>query len=762
MSDVGIKSPEKIRSQGNLSKEEKHQRKARVLTQKTPSITQSIADAVVIKNENLFFLSLPNGHVPMEGNHGFGLYYNDCRYLKGYEIKLANAEMNLLVSDASKGFAAVFELTNPEINLGESNHIQANDIGMKVERIIDSENDSLYEWITFQNYGRETFKCPLSLQFNADFNDIFAIRGLLEQHLGEVEAPAFIEDSLRFCYHGADGYERDLDVRFSPEPDEVEDTKIVFQLDLEPAETKQILVSLTVSEAKNPDEENSKPDNEPSLQGITEYLKRVSDEWLESHTHVHSDSLLLNQIIERSLRDLRMLRNNLDEEEYFAAGVPWFTTLFGRDSAITALETLAYNPEIAAETLKLLAKYQGTQIDEWRDEQPGKILHEIRVGELARLGEIPHTPYYGSVDATPLFLILIAKHADWVGNLDLFNELQESVESALKWLTDYATGENGFIQYHSASKNGLVNQGWKDSGNAIINKDGSLAKPPIALVEVQGYAYMAMKAIARLYNRAGDKARGDFLRKKAQALYQRFNQAFWLEDLGYYALALQADDRPCAVVASNPGEALWTGIIEPKYAKQTADRLLAEDMFSGWGVRTLSEKEISYNPLGYHLGTVWPHDNALIAAGLRNYGFDKQAFKIFVGIVEAAMQIKFYRLPELFAGFSRSDYNTIVNYPVACHPQAWSAGSIPFLIQEFLGLKPDAFEQRLRIIRPALPDFVDRIELHGLRVGGAIADLSFERTSDQRVAFKILNIKGTLDIILSDNLSGMENSDSSG
>ena len=729
-------------------------------------MTTSIADAVIIKNENLFFLSLPNGNVPLNGKHGFGLYFRDCRYLNGYEIKLADTELNLLVSNASKGYEAVFELTNPAIEIKEGKHIQVDEIGMKVERIIDAETDSLYEWITIQNYGREPFNCPLSLQFQADFNDVFSIRGLLYEQPGEIVPPFLGNDKLIFSYHGADGYERKLEIRFTPIPKKFKDTKIVFPLNLGPSESKQILITFTVSETKNPVNvsrksnarpvfnslepihEPSKPDENPSLQAISENFRRVSDEWLKSHTQIHSDSLLLNEILERSLRDLRMLRNNLEGEEYFAAGVPWFSTLFGRDTEITAFETLAYNPEIAGETLRLLAKYQGKQINEWRDEQPGKILHEIRIGELARLGKIPHTPYYGSVDATPLFLILVAEHANWTGDLKLFYELNEPIEAALKWITDFGTEEDGFIQYQSASEVGLVNQGWKDSGNAIINKDGSLAQPPIALVEVQGYAFMAMNAIARLFKLAGNKVRAQELQKNAQVLFQRFNQAFWLEDLGFYALALQKGGLPCAVITSNPGQALWTGIIEPKHAKQIADRLLAEDMFSGWGVRTLSEKEIAYNPIGYHLGTVWPHDNALIAAGLRRYGFDDQGFKIFDGIIKAAMQFNFCRLPELFSGFPCSDYDTPVRYPVACHPQAWSAGTVPFLIQVFLGLKPEAFEQRLRIIRPMLPDFVNHIEVEGLRVGKAIADLSFDRTSDQQVAMKTLKIDGELDIVL--------------
>jgi glycogen debranching enzyme len=407
---------------------------------------------------------------------------------------------------------------------------------------------------------------------------------------------------------------------------------------------------------------------------------------------------------------------------------------------------LAYHPLIAEQTLRLLAKYQGTREDDWRDEQPGKILHELRVGELARLNLIPHTPFYGTVDATPLFLLLIAEHARWSGTLDLFHELREPIDRALFWMDHYGDrhGET-YLAYVSRTKERMINKGWKDSGNAIVNADGSLARPPIALAEVQGYAYAAKLGIADLFERAGERERAAQLRRDAARLRERFNRDFWMEEKDCYALALQADGRPAAVISSNPGQALWTGITDEDKARRTIRRLMQDDMFSGWGVRTLSSREPAYNPISYHRGTVWPHDNSIIAAGFRRYGADGDALRIFHGLADAAFYFPSHQLPELFCGFGRREYDIPINYPVACHPQAWASGTIPFLLITLLGLTPEAFDKRLRIVRPLLPDFLDGLELRRLRIGQARADLRFRRR-EKGVEVEILQIDGELNV----------------
>ena len=374
-------------------------------------------------------------------------------------------------------------------------------------------------------------------------------------------------------------------------------------------------------------------------------------------------------------------------------------------------------------------------------------MHELRVGELAHLNEIPQTPYYGSVDSTPLFLILAARHANWTGDLSLFQLLRPTIQRAFDWIRRYGdlTGD-GYLQYRSKSSKGLGNQGWKDSGDSIVNADGTLAAPPIALVEVQGYVYLARSSVAELYDRAGDSDAALRLRAEAHELQARFERDFWLEDKEIYALALQANKKPAAVVSSNAGQALWSGIARPDRAKKTVARLMSEAMFNGWGVRTLSSGELRFNPVGYHLGTVWPHDNSIIAAGMRRYGCDQEACAVLEGIVHASEHFEHFRLPEVFAGFSRKEFHIPVRYPVACHPQAWAAGSVPFMIESLLGLVPRAFENRLEIVRPVLPPLVDHLELKGLRVGKASVDVRFERRSDGLADTHILGTHGRLDV----------------
>ncbi|MCL5952272.1 MAG: amylo-alpha-1,6-glucosidase, partial [Chloroflexi bacterium] len=485
--------------------EEKHQRKRRILNHEATALVASIADAVVLKNEDVFFLADPDGAVPLGNHHGFGLYYHDCRFLNGYELKLAGAKPDALASTSAQSFLAAFDLTNHDIQLDPHHFIKQNEIGIRWERTIDSRKLALEEVLTVQNFALQGIEFSLSFTFDSAFEDVFEVRGASPEKSGKLHPPAWKGDVLSFLYDGADGLHRSLSIYFSTAPARKEGTTAHFEVSLEPRERKAILVSLVIAESTDSSQVGPREHSRPDLESVHAFLKRTSNEWLSNQTQVRSDSVVISRILDRSLRDLRVLKSIVGGEQYFAAGVPWFAALFGRDSLITALQTLSYDPGIAEQTLRVLANYQGQKVDDWRDEQPGKILHELRVGEMAHLNEVPQTPYYGSIDSTLLFLLLVSRHAAWTGDLALFQELRNNVERALEWAAKYGdlTGD-GYISYKSVSKNGLSNQGWKDSADAIMNADGSLAEPPIALVEVQGYLYAAKLGLADLFARAGD------------------------------------------------------------------------------------------------------------------------------------------------------------------------------------------------------------------------------------------------------------------
>lgn len=726
------------------------ERKQRILTHGTPSVTKGISNAVVIKAENVFFLTDEEGGVPLAAGHGLGLYYHDCRYLRGYELRLAGEEPTVLAR-AVDGDSAVFELANPDLRLGGHGLLPRETVDIRWTRALDAAAPALHDTLTFHNLGLTAVTLPFSVSFDAQFEDVFAVRGLFRERLGHRHRPVWHGRTLRLSYDGRDHCRRTLRIAFSRTPVHRTSGTAAFALRLPPRRDITLRLTLAISE-RTPRRDAGAPGAVAARGPRTATTHRLAH---EPRTSVTSDSALLDAVLARSFADLEILRSSIAGEEYFAAGVPWFATLFGRDAAITAIEMLAYEPRIAEATARLLARYQAHQTSDWRDEQPGKILHSIRVGEMARLHRIPHTPYYGSVDATPLFLILIAEHAAWTGDLRLFRELLPNIELALAWMADGADSNgDGYIDYASTSVHGLINQGWKDSGDAIVTARGRLATPPIALVEVQGYAFLARTLIADLYERTGDRARADLLRATARELRTRFERDFWLPPLDCYALALESNGRPLGVVTSNAGQALWTGIARPQRARRVARRLMAPDMFSGWGVRTLSTSARRYNPVGYHLGTVWPHDNAILATGFRRYGLDRDAQRIFAGLVRAAAHFPSYRLPEVFAGFSTTEFTTPVRYPVACHPQAWAAGSVPYLLIGLLGLVPDAFAGHLRVVRPVLPDGVSRLELHDLPVGRARISLAFRRVGRGRVDVEPMSTRGRIELIVEESPAG--------
>jgi glycogen debranching enzyme len=678
-----------------------------------------LSETTIVKAGNAFCVALRDGRLPLSAGHPLGLYLDDCRHLSGRELLLSGERPRLLAGSDAAGRAAVFELANAELTLT-----------VRVERRMLP--GGMVERIVVSSHATDPVELELELRLDADFRPMFEVRGLVEPAVREVRREAEA-GTLRFSATGIDGLERSTTIRCPGAVAEAEG-RLRLSLGLEPGVARTLDVELALAEQGA---EGAAARRRPG----PEAGARPDD-----RARIDVDDALVGRVLRRSLLDLRTLTSELDGRRYHAAGVPWFATLFGRDSIIAALQTLPLDPAMAEDTLRLLAARLGTRVDDEHDEEPGKVIHELRAGEVAAAGLSPFTRYFGSVDATPLFLCLLAEHADWTGSLDLFRALRPQVEATVRWIDEFGDLDgDGLLEYRSRS-NGLPGHGWKDWPGAIADEHGVPLEAPIALVEAQGYALRAKRRLAHLFELDGDPARAEELRTGAERIAGALER-FWLADRGFYAMALDAAGRPSRVLASNQGHLLWARAVPPERAAAIRDALMTEGAYSGWGVRTLSAGERAFHPLGYHTGCVWPHDNGLIATGLREYGHDAAFLRIFEDLLDAAGRFADHRLPELFAGFPRSDDEDPVPYPVACRPQAWAAGAVPALLVAGLGLVPDGHRRTLRVRRPLLPRQVDRLSVRGLRVAGASVDLRFERAADG-VALADVRADGELEVAL--------------
>jgi glycogen debranching enzyme len=699
----------------------------------------NLSDAIVLKAGNVFAVTERDGSVPLSGDHPLGIYRDDCRFLSGHRWTIAGEHPQLLVASAWRGSAAVHEMTNPPLRLAGGRLLGLQAMQLRLEREL-GDPDAVQECLDVRSYHPEAVEVDLVLALRADFAPMLAIRGIVPADGPEPDVTP-VPGGVRFSVRGRDRMHRAVTVTADPAP-EVSGCDLRFHLRLERGEGRLLRLAYVLHEAKE-------PPARPRRRARTRHTPDASAEaWLSSRVRLRTDDKLFDRVLRRSLLDLRMLRSHLDGQAYYAAGVPWYATLFGRDSLITAIETLPYDLRMAEETLRLLARLLGREHDPARDEEPGKVLHELRVGEVARRGLTPLSRYYGTVDATPLFLCLLAEHANWCGSLDLFRELRGEVEQMLGWIDGPGDRNgDGLIEYGARPGGGLRNQGWKDSDDGIMAADGVPLEPPITLVEPQGYVLRAKRAIAGLMALDGDAAGAAQLEREAAALEERIER-FWLPDHGYYAMALGPDGEPSAALGSNQGHLLWAGAVPPARAQAIRDALMSERMFSGWGIRTLAEGEAAYNPVGYHLGTVWPHDTAMIAVGLRHYGHDEDFTRLLEALLDAAAAAENHRLPELFAGFGRTEFETPVPYPIACQPQAWAAGAIPYVGTAALGVQADALRNRLVIRRPSLSHWLDRVEVQALRVGDSEVDVVFERTAPGGVALADVRIRGDIEVVL--------------
>ena len=691
----------------------------------------NLSETTVVKAGNCFCVALRDGRLPVAEDHPLGVYLDDCRYLCGHELRLAGVPPRLLVASDAAGTGPVFEFTNPDLVLTDGQDLPLQSMRVRVERRMLS--NGMLERVTVRSHAGDPVALELELRLDADFRPMLEVRGLAKPAARDVRRKAQ-GDTLRFAAIGLDGRERSTTVT-CPGAVAEDDGRLRVLASLGPGEARTLEIRFALDA---PDRPASTPGPAPE-----------ADSQLADRPCVEVDDQLVDRVLRRSLLDLRLLTSELDGRRYYAAGTPWYATLFGRDSVITALQALPFDPAIAGETLRLLAERLGTRVDDEHDEEPGKVLHELRQGELAALGLTPFARYYGTVDATPLFLCLLCEHADWTGSLDLFRDLRPQIGEALRWLDEFGDVDgDGLLEYRRRSSSGLVNQGWKDSWDGIVDEYGVPLEAPIAVVEAQGYAVRARRALARLFELDGDTARARELRQGAAQVAGALEQ-FWLPERRFYAMALDADKRPGLALGSNQGHLLWAGAVPRERAAAIRDALMADAAYSGWGVRTLAEDERAFNPVGYHTGTIWPHDNALVAAGLRRYGFDEAFGRVFEDLLEAATRFAAYRLPELFAGFPRTDYEDPVPYPVACSPQAWAAGALPSMLIAGLGLVPDALERTLHIRRPLLPHHVGRLAVQGLCVGDASVDMLFERVAERPddVTLTDLQIDGDLEVV---------------
>lgn len=705
-------------------------------------ITDLASKTLVVKEGDVFLYSDREGNLDHGGMYGLGLYVHDTRFLSHFRMTVGGRDPVLLSSSAERGYMGHVDLTNPDLYEGDRVAVPQQTLNVRRVRVIDGR---LFERVRVKNYNPFAVTVDVAFTFGSDFADIFEVRGMLTPEHPRIEPPLLAADRVVLAMVGRDGLRRETRIAFGSKPDDLrvegDLVRATFRLSLGPYQTK--LVSLTVDALTG---EEQTPEVE--FDAAVHRLRRSYEGWERDCTRVVTDNELFNELLDRSLRDLRALATRTDGGEIIEAGIPWYATVFGRDSLITSHQLLSINPRPARETLRFLARHQGTKVDDWRDEQPGKILHEVRRGELARAGIVPHTPYYGSVDATPWFLIVYAQHLRWTGDVAFAEELLPAAEAALGWIDTYGDLDgDGFVEYLCRSPGGMRNQGWKDSNDAVVHADGRLVEPPIALAEVQGYVYLAKERMADVYEALGMRDRARELLAQAEELRRRFNEAFWMEDERYFAMALDADKRQVRTVTSNPGHGLYCGIVDEEKAVALAKRLLAPDMFSGWGVRTMSKSAVAYNPMSYHNGSVWPHDNALIAAGLKRYGFVRATNRVATALFDAAITADYMRLPELFCGFTRRTPNRPVSYPIACSPQAWAAGSPFLLLQAMLGISAQANRNLLTVNKPHLPTWLNTVEVRDLAVGTSRISLLFQRQGEI-TAFSVLSREGGVRVVL--------------
>lgn len=697
----------------------------------------------VLKQGDTFAVLDQYGDIHVGGLGEQGLYHEGTRYLSFLELRLNRDRPLLFLSSTVRKANELLavDLMNPDVTVDGEVSIPRGTLHIFRSKFL--LGGACYERFRISNYGSVQASITLSFAFDADYADIFEVRGTRRAARGRRLDTKVGESFVILAYEGLDETIRRTRLDCSPQPDEISSSEIVYHVSIEPK--RENIFFLTVSfESGEPVTPRRIFSYQKAFTEATEGIRAAENRTCQ----VTSSNTQFNNWLSRSLSDLLMMFTETPQGVYAYAGVPWFSTPFGRDGIITALQMLWLDPEVARGTLSYLAFTQAREVIPESDAEPGKILHETRKGEMARLGEIPFGSYYGSVDSTPLFIILAGAYHEYTGDIDFIDSIWPNIELALAWIDNYGDSDgDGFVEYARHTPDGLVQQGWKDSHDSIFHEDGSLAEPPIALSEVQGYVYDAKIKASKLASILGLKKRAEEIQNQASVLKDKFERAFWCEDLFSYALALDGAKRQCRVRASNAGHCLFSGISSPERARSIAQLLMSESFYSGWGIRTLANTEVRYNPMSYHNGSIWPHDNSLIAYGFSRYGLTALAAKVLSGFFDAATNVDMHRLPELFCGFRRRSSQGPTLYPVACAPQAWAAGSVFMLLQACLGLSVDAPNRRLQFNHPNLPEFLREIEIRKLKVGSASVDLLIRRHPEGSVGINVLRREGPVDVI---------------
>ncbi len=669
------------------------------------------------------------------GQGAQGIYHKDTRFLNRLEFKI-NGLRPLLLSSAIKEENEILsvDLTNPEMKDKRGAPVVKGMIHIRRSQFI--RNSHFYEQILVTNHHKEEYEVDLSLRMEGDFKDIFEVRGLEREKRGDVFPPTLNQQKrLIIAYEGLDDIKRYARVKFSRTVEEIsEENTIVFPLKLKPKES--IALDYSVSFNIGDDEITNK-----DYWRALEQLEPQMEEAKELFPLISTSNEQFNHWINRSKADLLSLTARTPYGRYPYAGVPWYNTAFGRDGIITALETLWLAPELARDVLLFLSANQARELSPEQDAEPGKILHETRGGEMVELGELPFKQYYGTIDATPLYIMLAGAYFERTADLGLIKSIWPNIVAAIDWINEYGDLDgDGFVEYQHKAENGLTNQGWKDSFDSVSHANGNLAEAPIALCEVQGYVYAAKLHGAVMAKALGEADLAGILQQEAAALKQNFNQSFWDDELGCYALALDRHKNRCRVKSSNAGHALYTGIADADKAGILVKTLMGKDMFSGWGIRTLSEQERMYNPMSYHNGSIWPHDVAIVASGFSRYGYQKEVVQLLQGLFDASLFIDLQRLPELFCGFERRRGEGPTAYPVACSPQAWSVGAVFLMLQAILQFRVIAGEKRIYFNKPILPEFLKNVEINELQLGDDVCSIRINRYgSDEAVGVNIKN-----------------------